>query len=186
MTTSSSADLTQKSILHLHAEKSILHLHAAAHSLLLQSLPLSSHLASRLLVAAAENDVNLPQAYVETRLCQRCGTLYMPGVTCTVRSVQSRRQKRKARNLTWVVYDCKVCKGTFKTEVDLPHAETQRQRAEVQLPIEEKKSDVHVVSQGRAAKRKRERMQGLKSAIEKSKAEKTTLQLDLQDLMRVD
>jgi len=166
-------------------EKSILHLHAAAHSLLPISQPLSSHLTSNLLLTAAENDINLPQSYVDTRLCQRCGTIYIPGVTCTVRSDQSRRQKRKAKHLAWVVYECKICQCTFRTEVDVPQTLKGNQPSESSITRGANRV-IPALPQGRAAKRKRERTQGLKSAIEKSKADKATTQLDLKDLMRVD
>jgi RNase P subunit RPR2 len=166
-------------------EKSILHLHAAAYSLLPTSQPLSSHLTSHLLLTAAENDINLPQSYVDTRLCQRCGTIYIPGVTCTVRSDQSRRQKRKAKHLAWVVYECKICQCTFRTEVDVPQTLKRNQPSESSTTRGANRV-IPTLPQGRAAKRKRERTEGLKSAIEKSKANKATTQLDLKDLMRVD
>jgi RNase P subunit RPR2 len=181
------------------AQKSILHLHAAAQSLLPVSQAVSSHLGSRVLFDATENDINLPQTYVETRLCQRCGTIYVPGVTCVVRNIQSRRQRRKARNLTWVVYECKVCSGTFRTEVDVPLRKAKAQdhpphseRMEVQRKegnTQRKEANKTVeppVLESRSSKRKRGRIQGLKSAIEKSKAEKSTRQLTLADLMKVD
>jgi RNase P subunit RPR2 len=168
-----SAELTQKTILHLHA---------AAYSLLPTSQQLSSHLACSLISTAIENDINLPQSYVDTRLCQRCGTIYRLGETCTVRTLQSRRQRRKAQSMTWLVYDCKVCKGTFRTEVSVPLASKNIGRPE----MTQSEAPKLVAQSGRAARRKRERIQGLKAAIEKSKAEKSMTQLDLQDLMRVD
>ena len=168
-------------------EKSVLHLHAAAQTILSISQPLSSHLISRLLATAEENDVNLPESYIDNRVCQRCGTIFLPGVTCTTRTVQSRRQKRMKKDSTWVIYECKVCKKQFKTETEIPTIKL----VDVGKPVstqrlEEEPQCTSSNTPNRVGKRKRrERLQGLKSAIEKSKAEKI-VQLDLLDLMKVD
>lgn len=169
-------------------EKSVLHLHAAAQTILPISQSLSSHLASRLLATADENDVNLPKSYIETRVCQRCGTIYLPGVTCSVRTVQSRRQKRMKKGLTWVIYECVACRKQYRTESEVPaDALLNLGTSSLAQRTEQKKLDISTstLSQVRK-KRKRDRLQGLKSAIEKSKAEKATVQLDLIDLMKVD
>ena len=157
--------------------RTLLHLHMAAHTILTQSRALSSHLASRLLSCADENDVNLPKSFIDTRLCQRCGTPYLPGITSTVRTIQSRRQKRKARQLTWVVYHCNVCNGNFKTEVDATPQEDTREAGSSSTSIQ--KPETIATS----SNRKRKRLQGLKKEIERSK-EKRGVELDLLDLMK--
>lgn len=168
-------------------QKTLLHLHAAAQSVLPQSRALSSHLTSHLLSNADENDVNLPQTYIETRFCQKCATAYIPGITCIVRNVQSRRQKRKARNFTWIVYECNVCHGKFRTEVDVGHQPSRSSTAAAKVKLGNTvESPPPTKTASSAKKKKRERMQGLKKAIEKSKEGKANLQLSLLDLMKVD
>src|SRR5271154_1330609 len=162
-------------------EKSVLHLHTAAQSLLPLSQSISSHLASSLIAAADENDLNLPKSYIETRVCQRCGTLYLPGVTCAVRTAKSRRQKRKGKGFTWVIYECKACKRQYKTETEVSIKTSLGVRTTPVQRVEEKKLEIPKSTSEVRKKRKRDRLQGLKSAIEKSKAEKTTAQLDLLD-----
>jgi RNase P subunit RPR2 len=173
-------------------QRSLLHLHTASQMLLPQSQSVSSHLASALLSTALENDINLPKAYIESRFCQRCGTAYVPGMTCRVRSVQSRRQKRTRKDWWWVVHECKLCGGTFRTEVEVPRRRPPtkleepkpEERKEVKgerTEKEAKKDDIQI----RAGKRrKRERLHGLRNAIEKSKAERTNSTLSLLDLMK--
>ena len=170
------------------AEKSVLHLHAVAHAVLPISQSLSSYLASSLLATASENEVNLPKPYIDSRICQRCGTIYLPGVTCSVITVQSRRQKRKEKGLTWVIYRCKACKMQYRTEIEIPKATSLDVRKPMSIgKTEEKQADITPASASQVRKRrKRERLQGLKSAVEKSKAERTTVQLDLIDLMKID
>jgi RNase P subunit RPR2 len=168
-------------------EKSILHLHAGAQSLLPLSQSISSHLTSSLIAAADENDLNLPKSYIETRVCQRCGTLYLPGVTCVVRTTQSRRQKRKGKGFTWVIYECKACKKQYKTEIEVSMKTSLDVRTTLLAQgVEEKKLEIPKSASEVRKRRKRDRLLGLQSAIEKSKAEKTTAQLDLLDLMKVD
>lgn len=166
--------------------RTLLHLHAAAQFLFPQSRAISSHLVNSLLTSAEENEVNLPKVFIETRFCQRCGTPYLPGFTCTVRNGQSRRQKRKARNFSWVVYKCNVCNGEFRTEAETDQAEARIGLGGVRPrpPPVEKASTLNPAPT--SSKRKRDRMQGLKKAIEKSKEEKPDLQLSLLDLMKVD
>ena len=168
-------------------EKSVLHLHTAAQTIFSISQPLSSHLVSNLLATADENDVNLPKSYIDTRVCQRCGTIFLPGVTCTTRTVQSRRQKRTKKDSTWVIYECKACKKQFKTETEIPTIKSLDvgKPAPAQRLEKEPQSTSATTPSRVAKKRRRERLQGLKSAIEKSKAEKN-VQLDLLDLMKVD
>lgn len=167
-------------------EKSVLHLHTAAQTILSISQPLSSHLVSNLLATADENDINLPKPYIDTRVCQRCGTIFLPGVTCTIRTVQSRRHKRAKKDLTWVIYECKACKKQFKTETEIPTIKS----IDVGKPVsaqrlEEEPQRASTTTPRPVGKRKRRgRLQGLRSAIEKSKAEKA-VQLDLLDLMKV-
>ena len=167
------------------AQKSILHLHAAAQTTLSISPSLSAHLGNHLLAIADENDVNLPKSYIETRFCQRCGSLYIPGVTCFIRMAQSRRQKRKAKDFSWVIYNCEVCKKEFRIEVQQPIA---RERVSEPVPFvgttEGRIKTETPANAGR--KRRRERLQGLKGAIEKAKAEKTQTSFGLLDLMKVD
>lgn len=162
-------------------EKSLRHLYVAAQTILPMAQPISSHLGSRFLASATEYDSNLPKAFADTRLCQRCGTIYMPGLTCTVRTSQSRRQKRKAKERVWLTYECNICKKQFKTETVIPvannHIVTSAPNVEGRGPD---------ISTTALRKRKREKLQGLKSAIEKSKAKTSTVELDLLDLMRVD
>lgn len=90
------------------------------------------------------------------------------------------------------MYECKLCKGTLRTEVEVrrrpPTTREESKGAErVQsnvTPETEKgvKNDDTQVRQGK--RRKRERFSGLRSAIEKSKAEKTNTTLSLLDLMK--
>ena len=173
-------DLTQKSLLHLHT---------AAQTVIALNPPLSSHLGSRLLSTADENDVNLPPSYIDTRFCQRCGTINVPGVTCLTRCVQSRRQKRKAKGFMWVVYECKVCNGTFRTEVENSVSSAVPLNRDGGVSQEPKGSSREGITGEESTgsntrkRRKREKLQGLIGAIQKSKAEKTP-QLGLQDLMK--
>ena len=170
-------------------EKSILHLHTAAYALLPVSQSLSSHLGSNLLATAIENDINLPESYTDTRLCPRCGTLYLPGVTCTVRTGQSRRQKRIAKHSTWVIYDCAVCKKSFRLEAQFPKGNPNK----ISPPLisklgekEQKAVERTDVNNKTGKRRKRDRLLGLRNAIEKAKTEKPATELNLQDLMKVD
>jgi hypothetical protein len=90
------------------------------------------------------------------------------------------------------VYECKLCAGTFRTEVEVPRRRPptkleepkREERTELKgarTEQESKKDDVQV----RAGKRrKRERLHGLRNAIEKSKAEKSNSTLSLLDLMK--
>ena len=167
----------------------ILHLHTAAYALLPVSQSLSSHLGSNLLATAIENDINLPESYTDTRLCPRCGTLYLPGVTCTVRTGQSRRQKRTAKHSTWVIYDCAVCKKSFRLEAQVPQGNPNK----ISPPLiskqggkEQKAVERIDVSNKTGKRRKRDRLHGLRNAIEKAKTEKPGTELNLQDLMKVD
>jgi RNase P subunit RPR2 len=161
-------------------QRTILHLHSAAHTLLTRCPAVASHLTRDMLSCAYDNDVNLPKSFIDTRCCQRCGTAYLPGITSSVRTRQSRRQTRKAKGLVWVVYRCNVCNSNFKTEVENP-LQPARKQAEF-------KSVASAVTTPQAAKsrKKRERLKGLKKEIEKSRAERTRPQLDLFDLMKVD
>jgi len=170
-------------------EKALLHLHTAAYSLLPVSQSLSSHLGSGLLATAVENDVNLPESYTDTRLCPRCGTLYLPGVTCTVRTGQSRRQKRAAKHSTWVIYDCTMCKKSFRLEVKVPEGNPNK----ISQPLiskqdeKERKAVEKTDTNNKPGKRRnRDRLHGLRHAIEKAKTEKPISELDLRDLMKVD
>lgn len=168
-------------------EKTVLHLQTAAQTILSISQPLSSHLVSKLLATADGNDVSLPKSYIDTRVCQRCGTIFLPGVTCTIRTIQSRRQKRTKTDSTWVIYECKACKKQFKTETEIPTIKSIDVGKTVSAQqLEEEPQCTSTTTQRRVGKRRRrERLQGLKSAIEKSRAE-NTIQLDLLDLMKVD
>lgn len=171
-------------------EKTLLHLHTAAYTLLHASQSLSSYLGSNLLTAALDNDINLPTSYTDTRLCPRCGTLYLPGVTCTVRTAQSRRQKRTSKPSTWVIYDCTVCKKSFRMQAKLPegrsHMITQPSIA-VRDKLEEKTIEKTDINDKAGKKRRRGRLHGLRDAIDKAKTEKeSVIRLDLQDLMKVD
>jgi len=167
-------------------ESSLLHLDAAAHSVLPASRSLSSHLVSNLYARAEEKDKKLPKSYLDTRVCQRCGNIYIPGVSCIVRTIQSRRQKRKEKGMTWVIYECKACNKHFRIETQLPtvgssgiHHLTDRQQGK-------KLDQIIATSNQLGKKRKRERLQGLKNAIEKSRAEKAKpFELDLLDLMKI-
>jgi len=171
------------------AQKSLLHLHAAANAVLPLSQSISSHLASTLLSSAQDNEVNLPQSYVESRICQSCGSLFLPGVNSRVRLVQSRRQKRKAKSMAWVIYECKVCEKRFKNEVEVS-------KPNKSAPVKEEKEikfaevlQVERKEEGTLKKRKRKGVQGLKMAIEKRKEEeerKTVKALGLTDLMKTD
>jgi RNase P subunit RPR2 len=165
-----SADSTQKTLLHLHT---------AAQTVLPQSRALASHLASRLLSCADDSEINLPQTYIETRFCQKCGSAFLPGITCVVRNIQSRRQRHKARNLTWLVYECNVCGGKFRTEIETGQTSRSKESVTPAQPVAAK-------SISTANRRKRERMQGLKKAIDKSREEKTDQRLGLLDLMKLD
>ena len=170
-------------------ERSLLHLYMAAYTLLPVSQPLSSHLGRHLLRTAFDHDVNLPESLTDTRLCSRCGTLYLPGVTCTVQTVQSRRQKRTAKQSTWVIYDCGVCKKSFRLEATDPKGTPNK----ISQPLLSQPDDKELKAAERTdvknktgRRRKRDRLHGLRNAIEKSVAEKLVTQLDLQDLMKVD
>ena len=83
-----------------------------------------------------------------------------------------------------MVYECKLCAGTFRTEVEVLEEPKREERTELKgsrTEQEAKKDDVQV----RAGKRrKRERLHGLRNAIEKSKAEKSNSTLSLLDLMK--
>jgi RNase P subunit RPR2 len=163
--------------------KTILHLHNASLTILPQSQSLSSHLASTLLDTADEADINLPKSYVDSQLCQRCGTTFVPGITCKIRTSQSRRQKKRAKSLFWVVYHCMACNKEFRTEIEIPKVESRGIPKVENTGIVLGKEEKGVVKGG---KRKREKLQGLKNAIEKRNAEKSTTRLDLMDLMKVD
>jgi hypothetical protein len=88
------------------------------------------------------------------------------------------------------VYECKVCAGIFRTEVEIPRRRPpakeeskleEKRMAEAQTGKEVKKEDIQV----RAGKRrKREKLDGLRNAIEKSRAERTNSTLSLLDLMK--
>lgn len=171
-------------------EKSLLHLHTAAYTLLPASRSLSSYLGSNLLAAAVDNDINLPTSYTDTRLCPRCGTLYLPGVTCTVRTAQSRRQKRTSKRSTWVIYDCAVCKKSFRMQAKIPEG-CPHMITEPSIVIREKSKENTIektdINDKAGKKRRRGRLHGLRDAIEKAKTEKeSVIRLDLQDLMKVD
>ena len=171
------------------AQKSLLHLHAAAQALLPLSTAVSSALFSQLLAGATENDITLPQSYLDTRVCQRCGILYIPGGTCIIRNVQSRRQKRKAKELTWLVYECNVCHATYRAEAVVPRTTPQviEQAPALLKSISPENAAISKVEKGRTGKaRKRDRLQGLKTAVEKSKTERASQGFSLQDLMKVD
>ena len=167
-------------------QKSILYLHAAAQTLLPISQSLSSHLGSNLLSAANDNDVNIPKSFLETRICQHCGSLYLPGVSCTVRTIQSRRQKRKAKHLAWLIYECTVCWNRFRTETEIQKTKPEDGPQSLPSTVGQRVELPKVSSAGTEKNRKRERLRGLKSAIEKTKAEKSVVKLDLLDLMKVD
>lgn len=172
--------------------QTLIHLHTASHTLLSNSQPISSHLGATLLSTAFENEINLPKSYIESRFCQRCGTAYVPGVTCRVRNVQSRRQKRIKKDWWWVVYECKLCEGTCRTEVEVlrrkPPARDEvqeRQRTERksgQIDKAELKKEGPQVRVGK--RRRKEKLSGLRDAIEKSKADKSSSTLSLLDLMK--
>jgi RNase P subunit RPR2 len=163
--------------------KSILHLQSAAESFIPTIQSLSSHLWSTLLSAADGNDLRLPPSYIDTHVCQRCGTMYIPGVTCHVTVNQSRRQKRKAKDLAWLVYECLVCSNEYKNEVEL--AKPQSRIAGVAEASQSPRAEEDNMAKSKK-RRKRDKFQGLRSEIEKSKAAKATVKLDLQDLMKVD
>jgi len=172
-------------------EKSILHLHAASQTLLPINQPLSSHMATKLLEAAIDNDINLPESFLTTRVCQRCGTLCVPGVTCTVRARRSRRQKRRALGKVWLVYECLVCKYVSKSEVEGPvvkkegGAEIPSLREKTELRTGNGKgSDVGVERQG--GKKRRSKLEGLRSAVEKARTARTAASFDLMDLMKLE
>jgi hypothetical protein len=103
-------------------------------------------------------------------------------------TVQSRRQRRKEKGLAWVIYQCKACKKQYRTEIEIPKSTSLDVRESVSIEKkEEKQADITTASATQVRKRrKRDRLQGLKSAVEKSKAERTTIQLDLIDLMKID
>jgi RNase P subunit RPR2 len=166
------------------SQKSLIHLHKAAQTILPVNQSLSSHLGSHLLSTAHEADINLPQSYIETRFCRRCGTLYVPGVTCLTRCSQSRRQKRKAKGFMWVVCECKVCNGQFRTEVEnsTPTAVPIKRDSEIEAKSVTRKEE-DTPGDNTRKRRKRETLKGLIGAIEKSKAEKIP-ELGLQDLMK--
>src|ERR1700730_13891277 len=94
-------------------QQSLVHLHTASLSLVPQSQSVSSFLVSKLLSTVAEKEITLAESYIESRFCQRCGTAYVAGVTCHVRSAQSRRQRRMRKDWWWVTYECKLCTATF-------------------------------------------------------------------------
>jgi RNase P subunit RPR2 len=168
--------------------QTLVHLHTASQTLLPSSQALSSYLGASLLSTATENEINLPKSYVESRFCQRCGTAYVPGVTCRVRSTQSRRQKRIKSDWWWVVYECNLCEGTFRTEVEVPRRKPpardnvqRRQRIQPQSGSIGQKEDTQVRG---GKRRKKEKLNGLRDAIEKSKANKSSSTLSLLDLMK--
>lgn len=171
-------------------EKTLHHLQAAAYTFLPVSQSLSSHLGSSLLSSAVDNDINLPTSYTDTRLCPQCGTLYLPGVTCTVRTVQSRRQKRTSKRATWLIYDCAVCEKSFRMEATVPQGRPSiftQPHSVTQVNPAEKTIDKADISDKAGKRRKRGRLHGLRDAIEKAKVEKeSAAQLDLHDLMKVD
>jgi RNase P subunit RPR2 len=170
-------------------ENSLLHLHAAAQTLLPVNQALSSHLGTKLLDFALEEDVTLPPSFLETKVCQRCGTLYLPGVTCLVRTRRSRRQKRKVLRTGWVSYECLVCRHDSRIEVELPLSKKETTTIEPIVLVEklELKEKVVERKEDTAGKRKkRNKLEGLRKAVEKSKAEKTTVSFNLMDLMKVD
>ena len=90
------------------------------------------------------------------------------------------------------MYECKLCDGTFRTEVEVPRRKplardevNQRQRAERkfgQIDKAELKKEDPPVRGGK--RRKREKLSGLRDAIEKSKADKSSSTLSLLDLMK--
>jgi RNase P subunit RPR2 len=174
--TVSSAELTQKSILHLQA---------AAETFLPTIQPLSSHLWQTLLATADDNDLKLPTSYIDTHVCQRCGIMYIPGVTCHVQTNQSRRQRRKAKTFVWLSYRCLICSETFKTEVESPGKQPAAPGKDENVGVGAVKVDEDIAGKVKK-RRKRDKLQGLRSAIEKSKIEKTEIKLNLQDLMKVD
>jgi len=169
-------------------EKTLIHLHKAAYALLPVSQSVSSHLGFKLLDTASDNDVNLPDFYTDTRLCQRCGTLYLPGVTAKVRTAQSRRQKRTAKQSAWVIYNCAVCEHNFTLQVNWPdgtpnrvvQSSTSRLEDKGQGPLE----STNVVNES-GKKRKRNRLHSLRDAIAKSHREDAGNELGLRDLMKV-
>jgi RNase P subunit RPR2 len=169
------------------SDKTLLHLHAAAQTLLPINQALSSHLGTKLLNSALENDVTLPTSFLETKVCQRCGTLYLPGVTCQVRIRRSRRQKRKVLRTGWMSYDCMVCRYESKMEVELPKLQKEMTTETVVL-VEKLELGKVVEKKGINAgtRKKRNKLEGLRKAVEKSKAEKTSVSFNLMDLMKVD
>lgn len=170
-------------------ENSLLHLHAAAQTLLPVNQALSSHLGTKLLDLALEEDVTLPPSFLETKVCQRCGTLYLPGVTCQVRTRRSRRQRRKVLRTGWVSYACLVCRNESKIEVELPKSQKETTTVEPVALVEKLELRAKVIERkgnSAATRKKRSKLEGLRKAVEKSKAEKTTASFSLKDLMKVD
>lgn len=167
------------------AQKTILHLHVAAQTVLPISQSLSAHLGDNLLATAHDNGVNLPKSYIDSRVCQRCGSLYIPGVTCLVRTAQSRRQRRRAKDFTWIIYKCKICRKEFRTEIEYPVVRPHSSKTNTSLGIVQREAKSEAPGPAEK-KRKRERLQGLKNAIEKAKAQKTEAGFDLLDLMKVE
>jgi len=105
-------------------------------------------------------------------------------VTCLARCSQSRRQKLKAKGFMWVVYECKVCNGQFRTEVEnsTPTAVPLKRDSEIEAKSIIRKYE-DTPGDNTRKRRKRETLKGLIGAIEKSKAEKIP-ELGLQDLMK--
>jgi hypothetical protein len=71
-------------------------------------------------------------------------------------------------------------------EIELPKAELRISRSIVTEPSRLTENETHPEAPGRRRRKKGDRLQGLKKAIEKSKAEKAAIELDLRDLMQVE
>jgi hypothetical protein len=89
----------------------------------------------------------------------------------------------------WVIYECKVCNGTFRSEVEnsVPSAAPPNRDGgvsqEPKVVTGEGITGEESTGSNPRKRRKREKLQGLIGAIQKSKAEKTP-QLGLEDLMK--
>jgi RNase P subunit RPR2 len=164
-------------------KNSLLHLYAAAQTLLPVNQALSSRLGTKLLDLVLEEDITLPSSFLETKVCQRCGTLYLPGVTCQVRTRRSRRQRRKVLQTGWVSYECLVCRYVSKIEVELP--KFQKETTIEPVVLEEAKV-VERKASSATTRKKVIKLEGLRKAVEKSQASKTTVSFNLMDLMKVD
>jgi len=91
----------------------------------------------------------------------------------------------------WVVYECLVCKYVSKSEVESPVAKKEgageipslHEKMELRTG-NVKGSDVGVERQ--EEKKRRRKLEGLRTAVEKSRTGKVTASFDLMDLMKLD